>query len=303
MTATDVTATSDHLGPPREDTAPWELARALGTYVLTPPPDNAAVCRALGLPAIDRVEHTDVFVLGAPPHAAIHLGPEGMLGGEGLDRVAGFWRALGMSPPHDCDHLGVLLLLYAELGSAEDAAPPARSQQLCHARHTLLHEHLWSWAPGYLDAVAGIGSRATRAWAGLLQRLLHAEVASAPPPPRLPLALRVAPPQLTVEADLAEVLDTLTSPVRSGVVLTYADLGRAAAATGAGLRRGERRFALRALLEQDPRGTLSWSSRLATSWAETHRRRGDDPTTCWWGRRAAATAGVLAALADRVPRP
>ena len=75
-----------------------ELWRALGAALVTPPPGNAPLLEALGLPAQTGAEHTGVFVLSAPPRAAIHLGPEGKLGGEGLDRIRGFWRALGLRP-------------------------------------------------------------------------------------------------------------------------------------------------------------------------------------------------------------
>ena len=40
------------------------------------------VTASLGLPAPTAAEHTGVFVLAAPPHAAIHLGADGKLGGE-----------------------------------------------------------------------------------------------------------------------------------------------------------------------------------------------------------------------------
>ena len=96
-----------------------ELLRALGAVAASPPPHCHPVTATLGLPSATAAEHTGVFVLAAPPHAAIHLGPSGMLGGEGLDRVAGFWRAIGLHPPQDADHLGLLLMLYAEL-SDED---------------------------------------------------------------------------------------------------------------------------------------------------------------------------------------
>jgi len=43
--------------------------RSLGAAVLTPPPGNRAVCAALDLPSPTGVEHTDAFVLSAPPHA------------------------------------------------------------------------------------------------------------------------------------------------------------------------------------------------------------------------------------------
>ena len=99
-----------------------ELLRALGSVPASPPPHCHPVTDSLGLPAPTAAEHTSVFVLAAPPHAAIHLGADGKLGGEALDRVAGFWRAIGLRPPQDADHLGPLLMLYAELTEAETTA-------------------------------------------------------------------------------------------------------------------------------------------------------------------------------------
>ena len=76
----------------------WELLRALGAV-----PDSPAAARcvgaALGLDPVSDAEHTGAFVLNCPPYAAIYLGPQGAIGGEGADRVAGFWRAIGITPP------------------------------------------------------------------------------------------------------------------------------------------------------------------------------------------------------------
>ena len=151
---------------------------------------------ALGLPAPTAAEHTGVFVLSAPPHAAIHLGGEGKLGGEGLDRVAGFWRVIGLTPPPDADQLGVLLMLYAELTDAEVAArAEGTRERLSHARATLLREHLWSWAPGYLTAVSRVAGPTLAAWAELTLPALHREArsAAASRTAALPAALRAAP--------------------------------------------------------------------------------------------------------------
>ena len=141
-------------------TAGAELLRALGSVPGSPPPYCQPVLAALGLPPLTAAEHTAAFVLTAPPHAAIHLGSEGKLGGEGLDRVAGFWRAIGLAPPADADNLGVLLMLYAELAEAGTAARSELTRQrLTHARAALLREHLWSWAPGYLAALSHLAVR------------------------------------------------------------------------------------------------------------------------------------------------
>ncbi|HJY04363.1 MAG TPA: hypothetical protein VJ351_26455, partial [Streptosporangiaceae bacterium] len=65
----------------------WELLRALGAV-----PDSPAAARcvgaALGLDPVTDAEHTEAFVLNCPPYAAIYLGPQGAIGGEGADRVA-----------------------------------------------------------------------------------------------------------------------------------------------------------------------------------------------------------------------
>src|SRR5581483_7889566 len=76
----------------------WELLRALGA-VADSPAAARAVAAALGLDPVSDDEHTEAFVLNCPPYAAVYLGPDGALGGEGADRAAGFWRALGLTPP------------------------------------------------------------------------------------------------------------------------------------------------------------------------------------------------------------
>jgi hypothetical protein len=277
----------------------WELFRSLGAAVLTPPPGNRVVCAALDLPLATGAEHTDAFVLSAPPHAAIHLGPEGKLGGEGLDRIAGLWRVLGLRPPEDADHLGALLMLYAELGEAEQRASNERTEaQLHRARATLFHEHIWSWAPGYLLAVTELGIASVAAWARLTDKALRAEYAYLGPAEMLPLALRVAPSGMDTEDSLEETLDALVAPIRSGIVLTHRDLADCAHQVGVGLRRGERRFELRAMFEQDAPATLHWLGAHARRWAQrpSALRTANDPCA-WWARRAANTARVLDALA------
>ena len=63
---------------------------------------------------------------------------------------------------------------------------------------------------------------------------------------------------------LNDLLDLLTCPVRCGLILTRRGLAGGAAAAGAGHRIGERRFTLRALLDQAPAETLGWLRRGRT---------------------------------------
>lgn len=273
-----------------------ELIRALGAVADSPQAARTAV-GALGLDPPSDAELTDVFVLNLPPYAAIYLGPDGALGGEGADRVAGFWRVLRIGPPAEPDHLSALLGLYASLGEAVAAARrPATRVALARTRATLFWEHLQPWLPGYLEAVTDVPAPALATWAVLLRQVMSAEAARQPAMPALPLALRSAPPGLDLDpgAELREMTDALTVPVRSGMVLTRHRVALGARQSGVGHRIGERRFALRAMIEQDPRGTLAWLAAEATRWQRRHQSRGStDATARWWAERAGRTGHVL----------
>lgn len=283
-----------------------ELLRALGA-VAGDPADARTACAALGLPVPGNAEHTEVFVLNCPPYASLYVGAEGGLGGEATDRAAGFWRAIGLPPPAEPDHLSALLGLYARLGeAAAEARAPATAGALTRARHALFWEHLWPWLPGYLDAVHDLGTPALARWACLVRRALLAE-RGGHPGGRLPLALRAAPAPATEPGGTGELLDLLTVPVRSGLVLTRRSLAAGADAAGAGQRIGERRFALRAMLEQAPAQTLGWLAGEAARWSRRHAAapgradglRERDIVQAWWAGRAGRTARILATAAGR----
>ncbi len=279
-------------------TARWELIRALAAVCDTP--DAAATAsRALGLGHAAGDQHTQVFVLSCPPRAAIHLGPEGKLGGEAQDRVAGFWRAIGLDPGTEPDHLCYLLSLYAHLGESGDAALRAGTRSAVERmRHALLWEHLWPWVPGYTRAVEQLDVPVISAWARLTRQVLTAELEAGvgAAAGASPLALREAPPPMRTDNDLSDLLGGVVAPIRTGIVLTREALAGAAGAIGIGYRIGERRFALRAMLEQDPPATLAWLRSEARRWAVRHHRSGDDTCSQWWSRRAWHTATVLGSL-------
>jgi TorA maturation chaperone TorD len=273
-----------------------ELIRALGAVADSPAAARTAA-RALGLKAPGDAELTDVFVLNLPPYAAIYLGPDGALGGEGADRVAGFWRVLGIDPPAEPDHLSALLGLYASLGQAVAAArSPVTRAALSRTQATLFWEHLQPWLPAYLEAVTDAPAPALGTWAALLRQVIAAEAARQPAMPGLPLALRSAPPGLDASPEPAprEVTEALTVPVRSGLILTRHRVALGARQTGVGHRIGERRFTLGAMIEQDPPGTLGWLAAEAFGWQRRHQdRAGADATTQWWADRARRTGQVL----------
>lgn len=281
------------------ETSRWELFRALAAVVDTKPDESRAVVRALNLPRLDAAEYTATFVLWCPPYAALHLGPEGKLGGAGADRVAGFWRAIGLIPPAEPDHLSQLLTLYACLGEAEQRAGARDAGTFQRARSALLAEHLWSWVPGYLSSVSDLHCPALSIWAGIVRCALRREVRQGRPAPLLPLALRDAPPQIGPTVGMDELLDALVAPVRSGFVLTHPSLSGIARRLGIAYRAGERRFALRAMLEQEAQGTLEGLATEAARWARRHQLedRVEGRVARWWAGRAWSTASELAMLA------
>lgn len=287
-----------------------DLFRALAVVCEDASPAHARVAGLLGIGgAPDTAAHTELFCLQLPPYASIHLGAEGMLGGEARERVAGMWRALGITPPAEPDHLAALLGLYAALVDAEaGTADPARRLLRTEARRALLWEHLLPWVPGYARAAAGIAGADYRTWAGVLEATLLAEAVQLDFPEaraghRLPAHLREAPPAASPGPDgLDPFLAELLVPVRSGMVITRRDLAVAARSIGLGLRLGERRFILSALAAQDAAATCSWLAEHARAWSGHHRRLVPalGAVAGFWQARAEAATAQLLAAADTI---
>ncbi len=284
-----------------------ELFRALAMLAeFSESAEFARVASALELGALPSAsEHTELFVFQLYPYASVYLGAEGMLGGEARDRVAGFWRALGATPPAEVDHLSVMLAFYARLvelaedanGDAGNERDAARRGGRRRARKAFLWEHLLSWLPAYLTKLREIAPPFYRRWSEMLMEALleEAETSGRPelPPAHLRAATGLTDPRR--DDDAGEFLDSLLSPVRSGMILTRSDMSRAARRMDAGLRLGERRFILKTLLGQDARGTLAWLAEEAASWVERHHRQaaalGD--VAGMWEAKAAAAAALL----------
>jgi TorA maturation chaperone TorD len=247
-----------------------DLFRALGALCEPPDRAHARIAAALGLPPpADAAAFTDVFVFQLVPYAAPYLSPDGMLGGEAGDRVAGFWRALQLTSPAEPDHLAVLLGLYAALAERQHAEDRAGAAAVWReARRALLWEHLLTWVPVYADAMITLPSRFHSAWAGLLRQALLAEARALAPPPSPPLHLRAVPGLPAAGSD--GFARALLAPARSGMLITRRDLADAAA-TGLGARAGGRAFMLRALIEQDRAATFTWLAQHAARWARRHQ--------------------------------
>jgi TorA maturation chaperone TorD len=290
-----------------------ELFRALGALAEPPGVETARLTTLLGLGEVPTpAEYTNLFVLNLYPYASVYLGPEGMLGGEGRDRIAGFWRALGLVPPAEPDHLTLMLSQYAKLCELAEATPDgSKRAALVNARHAYLYEHLLSWLPVYLDKLAELAPPTYAAWGEMLETTLmdEARQLDAAAWRVVPLALRVSEQpalgiDVGIDVGIDDVLKRLLAPARSGMLLVQADLTRAARALGLGLRIGERRFVLRALLSQAPDAVVEWIRVEANAWAERHaeRRASLGEIAAAWERQARATVQLTGQLLETLRR-
>ena len=292
----------------------WELLRVLGAAAGDPGAARAAGA-VLGLPPCGDTEHAEVFAVNCPPYASVYLGAAS------TGRLAAFWAAAGLGVPPEPDHLTTLLGLYARLGAAApDPGQPrpahlrpaqvrpaqvrpaqVRPAQLRPAqlRHTLFREYLWPWLPAFLGAVSDLPAGAMTPWAELtlcaLRREREQDGGWDGP---LPLALRQAPPA-GADGGPGELLDRLTTPLRSGIILTRRAVAAGADRVGAGQRIGNGRQALGVMLAAEPERTADWLADEADRWSRRHLAMvpgtPGDRVQQWWADRAARTARVLRA--------
>lgn len=285
-----------------EAPAPVELVRALAVLAEPPTPAHGGVAEALGLPAPTAGGGwADLFLFQLHPYASVHLGPEGMLGGEARARVSGFWRAVGRTPPAEPDHLGALLGLWAGLLEEAEAGEGPSGRMARRAASALTHEHLVPWLPPFLDRVEELGDDHQVGWARLLRRTLLAFGAPAAGA-GLPAHLREAPalPDPRTSGGGADFVPALLAPVRSGLILTRSDLAGVAREVGLGLRAGERRYALEHLLGLEPGPVLGGLADRAADRAASYGTWPDSlaPVRAFWAGRAERAAALLTELAE-----
>lgn len=277
-----------------------ELLRALGSLIEPPSRGHARIAEVLGLPRPPAPPvHGTVVAFQRYPYASVYLGPEGMMGGEARDRVAGFRRAMGLEAEAEEDHLTSLLALLVALdGWQREERTEARRVLLDQARVTLVWEHMASWLGLYLASFEGCGDDFYEAWATLLGETLDEVTGEVELPRYLPAALRAAPGLADPRREGgAAFVSSLLAPVRSGVVVLRDDLVRLGDEVGLACRAGERRYVLRSFFAQDPAGTLRWLASHARGWSERVAGRGPEPIARWWAARAGESARLLAGLA------
>ncbi len=272
-----------------------ELWRALGALVDPPGSETDRLCAVLGLASPTREDHAAFFTFRMYPYASVYLGEGGQIGGEARDRIAGFWRAMGLLPPAEPDHLGTMLAFHAELSErAAHAVDQRAARILSHAKKAFLYEHLYSWLPLFCLAASPVAPAGYRGWVDILSQALTEAMAAEQPPAELPLALReAAPPR--IPADPAALIDILLSPAVSGMVVVREDLAPLASGLGVGMRQGERRFILGELYRVDPGGFIEyWIERLERwSTLVPGAFAGAPAVGDWWRSRGTTVAEMM----------
>jgi hypothetical protein len=105
-----------------------------------------------------------------------------------------------------------------------------------------------------------------------LLRALMGEIIAVGEQERLPLSLREALALIDPRSGSAEdFLQSILTPVRSGMIITRADLTGAARKLNLGLRRGERKFILKSLFAQDASGVFDWLIAETDTWVRHHQ--------------------------------
>ena len=160
---------------------PVEVLRGLAVLAEPPGSEHVRLAEVLGLPSVPTAsEYSDVFLFQLYPYASVHLGAEGMMGGDARERVAGFWRALGHTPPAEPDHLVALLGLYVALteqvqtaGTQDGGPDEAELVLVAQARVALMREHLAPWVFPFLSRVEELAPGPYGTWAALLTEVLR----------------------------------------------------------------------------------------------------------------------------------
>ena len=261
-----------------------ELLDALAEVIENPDP-HPAIQEVLGF-EWTRDGFTELFDFDLPPFASYYLTIGPILGGEPVGYLRGM-LSVYLRPelqPSQPDSLALLLRLLALLlrQRSEDRA------------HVIFYEALSPWLYNYARAISSYAPHGLTRIGSLLDEVYQDWSATMPSALSLPFLLRSAPEQLIIK-DRESVLDSLLSPVASGLILPRSELIRITHRHGLGMRPGGRRFSFESLLDTSPNETLgAILGTIATQLA--WYRDVDSPIARWWHGRLAATQSSVIEL-------
>jgi len=258
---------------------------------------------SLGVQGVSASDLYQLFVKELPPFASIYLSSDGNIGGRSRSVIAGFYSALGIPTPSDPDHLAPLLRLLSEIlnkeaelaGAGSNPEDGSRLASVSRARSVLVNDHLATWLPAYLLRAEEVAPRPLLGWVSCALDLFSVLVGE---------CHYVAPgPQanddgLVVPGSSAELISWITTPGRSGIMLTHWDIANLAQQLGLALRVGRKRFVLEELWTQAGDEIASCIEAMAVHQMKLFDDNiGDFPTLQAWSDNAAGTRQVLATMA------
>jgi TorA maturation chaperone TorD len=214
---------------------------------------RAEIADALGLPGVARSDLYRLFIKDLPPFASIYLSADGNIGGDSQAVISGIYRALGVPVPNDPDHLSSLFallsqILVAEAKSIENGSEPELSS-VVRTRQVLVNDHLLTWLPAYLISAIRVAPQPLSNWVSLCWDALRllSPPAEAPGPKDREVCLDQVD-------NLAKLIDFLTTPSKSGIILTLSDIETISTEIGLAVRAGTKRMVLKDVFLTEPEG-------------------------------------------------
>jgi TorA maturation chaperone TorD len=254
-----------------------ELLDALAEVVENPDP-HPAILEILEL-EWTRDGFTELFDFDLPPFASYYLTIGPVLGGEPVGYLRGLLSAY-LPPelqPSQPDSLALLLRLLALL---------LRQRSEDRAR-VIFYEALSPWLGNYARAILSFAPPGLTRIGLLLDEVYQDWSKTIPSALSLPYLLRSAPEPLKM-MDRETVLDSLLSPVASGLILPRSELIRITHRHGLGIRPGGRRFSFQSLLDTSPSETLRAILDSVATQLNWYRSI-DSPIALWWHQRLTNT--------------
>ncbi len=258
---------------------------------------------SLGVAGVSASDLYQLFVNELPPFASIYLSSDGNIGGNSRSVIAGFYSALGIPTPSDPDHLASLLRLLsgilnkeAELaGAGSNPEDESRLASVSRARSVLVNDHLAPWLPAYLLRAEEVAPRPLLGWVSCALDLLSVMVGErqyvVPGP-------RAYDEKLAEPGSSSELISWITTPGRSGIIVTHWDISNLAELLGMALRVGRKRFVLEELWAQGGTQVAGCIEAMAVRQMKLFDENiGDFPSLQAWSDKAAGTQQLLATLA------
>ena len=208
---------------------------------------------ALGLEGASQSDLYRLFIKDLSPFASVYLSPDGNIGGDSQAVISGIYRALGVPVPSDPDHLSSLLsllsqILIAEAKTIEYGSDPEHSS-VARTREVLVNEHLLTWLPAYLVSAARVAPEPLSNWVSLCWDTL--KLLASPNETAGPKDQKV---RLYQADSLSQLIGFLTTPSKSGIILTVSDIETFSEEIGLAVRAGTKRMVLKDIFLAEPDG-------------------------------------------------